>query len=121
MRTHSKLLFTVALAACAALSPAAVEAQGMFSLGRSLSELSAPDREAMTRARIEVLEKMQPGSVSAWSDNDTGHSGEVALQRIYENNGTTCGDVAFALKTPDMRTFRAAYCRAADGTWRLAS
>ena|SRR5215831_2783081 len=121
MHTHSKLLITVAIAVCTALSPVVVEAQGRFSLGRSLSEVSAPDREAMTRARIAVLDKMQPGSVSAWSDKDTGHSGQVELQRIYENNGMTCGDLAFVLKTPETRRFQSAFCRGVDGTWRLAS
>ena len=119
MRAHSNQLFTVALAAFAALSPAAVEAQGIFSFGRSLSELSTPDRDAMRRSRIAVLEKMQPGSLSAWSDENTGHSGEVELRRIYEKNGMTCGDVEYVLKMPEMRRFRTAFCRGGDGTWRL--
>ena len=119
MRAHSSQLFTVALGAFAVLSPAAVEAQGIFSFGRSLSELSTADREAMRRARIAVLEKMQPGSVSAWSDKNTGHSGEVDLRRIYEKNGMTCGDVEYVLKMPEMRRFRTAFCRGGDGTWRL--
>jgi surface antigen len=118
MRAHSNQLFTVALGAFVALSPVAVEAQGIFSFGRSLAELSAADREAMTRARMEVLEKMQSGSVSAWSDKNTGHSGEVDLRRIYEKNGMTCGDVEYVLQIPEMRRFRTAFCRGGDGTWR---
>ena len=118
MRAHSGQLFTVALVAFAALSPAAVEAQGLFSLGRSLAELSAADREATTRARIEVLEKMQPGAVSAWSDGKTGHSGEVSLRRVYEKNGMSCGDIEYVLKLPDTKRYRAAFCRGGDGTWR---
>jgi surface antigen len=119
MRAHSNQLFTVALGAFAALSPAIVEAQGVFSFGRSLSELSNPDREAMRQARIAVLEKMQQGSVSAWTDKNTGHSGEVELRRIYERNGMTCGDVEYVLKMPEMRRFRIAFCRGGDGNWRL--
>lgn len=129
MRAQSKRLFTVALGAFAtllialgifaALSPAVVEAQGIFSFWRSLSELSNPDREAMRRARIAVLEEMQPGSVSAWSDESTGHSGEVELRRIYEKSGMTCGDLEYILKMPEMRRFRTAFCRHSDGTWHL--
>jgi surface antigen len=118
MRAHANQLLMVALGAFAALSPAAVEAQGIFSFGRSLARLSAADREAMTRARMEVLEKMQPGAVSVWSDKDTGHSGEVDLRRTYEKNGMPCGDVEYVLKMPETWRFRAAFCRGGDGTWR---
>ena len=119
MPAHSNELFTVALGALALLSPALVEAQGMFSLGRTLSELSTADREATTRARIEVLQKMQPGAVSAWSDSKTGHSGEVGLRRIYEKNGMTCGDVQYLLRLPNTQRYVAAFCRGGDGTWRV--
>ena len=119
MRACSNQLFKVALVAFAALLPTAVLAQGTFSLGRSFSGLNESDREAMRRARIEVLEKLQPGSVSVWSDNSTGHSGGVELRRVYEKNGMTCGDLEFALKVPDMKHLRSAFCRGADGTWRL--
>jgi surface antigen len=118
MRAHSSQLFTAALGALAVLSSAAVEAQGLFSLGRSLSELSAADREATTRARTEVLEKLQAGAVSAWSDGKTGHSGEVGLRRVYEKNGMACGDVEYILKIPDTKRYRAVFCRGGDGTWR---
>jgi surface antigen len=120
MRVRSSGLFKVLIIALATHMPAEVRAQGTFSLGRSLSELSPADRVAMKRARIAVLEKLQPGSISAWTDDRTGHSGEVALQRIYEKNGMLCGDVEYTLKTPDMKRFRTAFCRISDGTWRLA-
>ena len=122
MRTRSKQqLFNIVLIALTVLSPAAVEAQGMFTFGRSLSEMSAPDREAMKQARIEVLEKMQPGSISAWNDTNTGHSGEVELHRIYEKDGMTCGDVEYVLKVPQTKRFRTAFCRGGDGIWRLVA
>lgn len=119
MRTRSNPLLKFAVAALAALSSASVEARGTFSLGRSLAELSASDREAMKRARIAVLETMQPGSVSAWNDVATGHSGEVELHRMYEKNGMTCGDVEYVLKIPDAKRFQTAFCRGGDGIWRL--
>ena len=118
MRAHSNHLLAVVLG-FASLSPEAIEAQGILSFERSLSELSNADREAMRRARIAVLEKMETGSVSAWSDKNTGHSGEVGLRRIYEKNGMTCGDVEYVQKMPEMRRFRTAFCRGGDGTWRL--
>ena len=119
MRTQTNQLLKFAVATFAALSSAAVDAQGIFTFGRSLAELSAPDREAMKRARIAVLETMQPGSVSAWNDAATGHSGEVELHRMYEKNGMTCGDVEYVLKIPETKRFQTAFCRGGDGIWRL--
>jgi len=118
MRAHSNSLFAVVLGALALLPPVAGEAQGLFSLGRTLSNLSPADLEATTRARMEVLDKMQPGAKSAWSDSKTGHSGEVGLRRVYEKNGRTCGDIEYLLKIPDTQRYNAAFCRAGDGTWR---
>jgi hypothetical protein len=115
---RSKQLFRVALIALA-LMPTAVVAQGTFSLGRSFSELSESDREAIKHARIEVLDKMQLGSVSFWNDDTTGHSGGVKLSRIYEKNGMTCGDLEFVFNVPEMRRLRIAFCRIADGDWRI--
>ena len=118
MRGLSKRL-KVVLTAFAVLLPMAAFAEGMFNFGRSLAELSAPDREAMKRARVAVLEKMQPGSVSAWSDSNTGHSGEVQLHRIYEKSGMTCGDVTYVLKVPQTKRFQTSFCRGSDGAWYL--
>jgi len=118
MSAHSNRLFIVALGILTVLPPAAVDAQGLFSLGRTLSNLSPADLEATTRARTEVLQKLQAGAVSAWSDSKTGHSGEVGLRRIYEKNGMTCGDVEYLLKIPDSQRYLAVFCRAGDGTWR---
>ena len=117
MRKHS-YLFPIALVIIAALAPSVIHAQGMWSLSRSLSDLSASDREAMTRARTEVLEKAQTGAVSSWSDADTGHSGEVALRRMYAKSGQICGDVEYLLKTPEMKRYNATFCRMGDGAWR---
>jgi surface antigen len=116
MRAHSKQL--LALGAFVALSPVAVEAaQGTFSIGRALANVSATDREAITRARTEVLQKMQPGAVSAWSDEKTGHSGEVSLRRAFEKNSMPCGDVEYVLNIPDRMVYRATFCRGGDGNW----
>jgi surface antigen len=95
-----------------------LQAQGMWSLGRSLTELSAADREAMTRARSEVLDNMKPGAASSWKDEKTGHLGETHLLRVYEMNGMTCGEVEHILKIPEMKRYVTSFCRTSDGTWR---
>ena len=117
MRIPSSLS-AITLIALATLAPVAVHTQGLWSLSRSMADLSSADREAMTRARTEVLDKMQTGAVSSWSNATTGHSGEVALRRSYEKSGMSCGDVEYLLKMPEMKRYNATFCRMGDGTWR---
>jgi surface antigen len=118
MRVRLNPLIPIGLGIIAALAVVTVQGQGLWSLGRSLSDLSNADREATKRARLEVLEKMQAGAVSAWSNGSTGHSGEVNLQRVYEKNGMPCGDVEYVLKLPQASRYKAAFCRGSDGVWR---
>jgi len=118
MRTPIRLLGLSATSALiAALVPANLQA-GIFE--RSLAELSTPDREAMERARREVLEKMEPGAVSVWKGEKTGHSGEAHLLRTYERNGMSCAEVVHVLKFPEVSRYVIPFCRAGDGTWRTA-
>jgi surface antigen len=118
MRVRSNPFVPIGLGIVAAVAVIAVQGQGLWSLGRSLADLSNADREAMKRARLEVLDKMQAGTVSAWSDASTGHSGEVNLQRVYQKNGMPCGDVEYVLKIPQASRYKAAFCRGSDGMWR---
>src|SRR5262245_28173714 len=92
-----------------ALAPATLQAATPFA--RSLAELSPADREAMERARLEVLEKMTPGAVAVWKDDKTGHSGEAHLRRTYEQNGMPCGEVEHVLRIPRMSRFVVPLCR----------
>ena len=87
---------------------------------RALAELSAVDREAMERARSDVLEKMKPGEVSTWKDERTGHSGEARLLRTYEQNGMSCGEVEHVLRIRQVSRFVMPFCRTGEGAWRLA-
>jgi surface antigen len=97
-----------------------LQAQGTGSLGRSMAELSASDREAMVHARREVLDELKPGAASSWKDEKTGHLGEAHLLRVYEKNGMTCGEVEHILKVPQARQYVTSFCRAGDGAWRAA-
>ena len=96
------------------------EAQSFWGFGRSLSEVSAPDRDAMKRARIDLLQKLQAGAMSTWKDEKTGHLGEVSLRRVYEQNGKPCADVEYVLKSPEVQHYLVPFCQGADGTWRAA-
>ena len=114
----TRLGLSVSSVLVVALVAAFLQAQGMWSLSRSLTELSTADREAMTRARSEVLNNMKPGAASSWKDEKTGHAGEVHLLRVYEMNGMTCAEVEHILKLAERRHYMRSFCRTSDGTWR---
>src|SRR5258708_28430106 len=102
MRTSKKFSrVAVGTALIVALVGAMMQAQGTWSLGRSVAELSATDREAMTRARGEVLDNLKPGAASTWKDEKTGHLGRAHLLRVYEMNGMTCGEVEHIVKVQE--------------------
>ena len=119
MRTpRTFLMLGIASALLSAPVPAAVLAQNEFA--QALATLSDADREAMTRSRNEVLAKMEPGAVSIWKNDRTGHSGEARLARTYERNGLTCAEVDHVLKLSRESRYVIPFCRDASGTWRAA-
>jgi hypothetical protein len=111
----------VMLGVASALLSAPVPAvAGPNEFAESLAELSNADRQAMERARNEVLAKMQQGAVSMWKDDRTGHAGEARLARAYERNGLPCAEVEHFLKLPRESRYVIPFCRDGSGTWRAA-
>ena len=106
--------------ASALLSAPAPAMPGQNEFAQTLAQLSNADREAMTRARNEVLEKKELGAVTVWKDNRTGHSGEARVARIYERNGLMCAEVDHLLKLPRESHYVIPFCRDSTGTWRAA-
>ena len=74
-----------------------------------------------TDRAIEELERALPieAMKSVLEHRTKAHGKTAELRRIFEKNGMTCGDLEFVLKVPDMRRLRTAFCRVADGTWRI--
>ena len=113
----------VLLGVASALLSAPVRAAALLvqnEFAQALATLSDADREAMVRARNEVLAKMELGAVSMWKDDKTGHSGEERIGRTYERNGLMCADVDHVLKLPRESHYAIPFCRDASGTWRAA-
>ena len=108
------------LGVASALFAASLHAEAATAFDRSLAELSNADREAMERARNEVLAKMTPGAVATWKDDRTGHSGEARLLRTYEQNGMACGEVEHIIRIREANMFVVPLCRTSDGMWRFA-
>jgi surface antigen len=118
VRTRTKLVNLAIASALIAAMPAPVLAQNVF--GRSLAQMSSADRQAMEQSRREVLERMEQGAVSTWRDEATGHSGEVRLRRVYEQNGMRCAELEQILRSPAESRYVIPFCRTTDGTWRAA-
>ena len=111
----------VMLGLASALHSAVVPAvAGPNEFAESLAELSNADREAMERARNEVLAKREQGAVAMWKDDRTGHSGEARLARTYERSGLMCAEVVHVLKLAQESRYVIPFCRDASGTWRAA-
>jgi hypothetical protein len=102
----------------AVLTPASVQAQNIF--GRFLADLSAADRLSMERARNEVLAMGEPGAVSVWRDDRTGHHGEARIGRTFERNGLKCAEVDHFLRLPTEMHYVIPFCREPSGTWLAA-
>ncbi len=118
---HRTVPLLAVLALITASAPAVLQAASPArSFGRWVADLSDTDREAVQRTQREVLEKMQPGTVSAWKDEKTGHSGEARLLRTYQQSGMSCAEVEHLVKITNTSRYRLPLCRANDGTWRLA-
>jgi surface antigen len=118
MRTRTRFITVVIASALIAAMPAPLLAQNVF--GRSLAQMSAADRQAMEKARLDVLEKMEQGAVATWRDEATGHSGEARLTRTYERNGMRCAEVEQIMRLPAESRYVIPFCRTPDGTWRAA-
>ena len=88
-------------------------------VGKSLDRA---DRLAMAQAQHDALESGVSGSKTAWTNPDSGNSGEVVPQPAYrQEDGTICREFAQVIMVGD--EVESAYgiaCREPSGTWKLS-
>ena len=83
--------------------------------------LDANDRVMMERTNQASLEHTRTGSISKWTNPDTGHSGTVTPTLTYKQpNGTYCRDFTQTVVI-DGQSHNATgtACRQPDGSWRI--
>lgn len=89
-------------------------------LGKSLDKR---DQEAMQQTTQKSLETSPTGTVSKWSNPDSGHSGTVTPQTTFTNkDGLKCREYQQTV-TADGKT-ETAYgtaCQQTDGSWKVVS
>ncbi len=86
-------------------------------IGKSLDEV---DRMKAGQAQHQALEQKPDGMASAWSNPNTGHSGQVKPTRTYQTaSGENCREYQHEVVIDGRReTASGTACRQPDGTWR---
>ena len=89
------------------------------SVGKSLDDL---DKMKMQKTTNHALEKMRSGSVSSWTNPDSGNSGTVTPMRTFKTASGYCREfqqkVIVGGKEQDAH---GTACRKPDGTWEIKS
>ena len=96
-------------------------AQLGFKLYRSGVEVAGEDLELAKQSVRTVLESGTVGTRDAWSNPETGMTGEATLLETYDDDGTACGRVLIVVARRDRQApFDLRLCQRPDGTWGIA-
>lgn len=95
------------------------DATMMSPFGQEVLDLNAQDLEFLKRSVFEVLETNVVGAVSSWKNQQTGHSGAVALIRSFDRKGQRCGAVEHTLTAGGRARFVLPFCKFEDGMWKI--
>ena len=115
-------LFVGAVAGAAAL-PSSASAQIGFNLWRSGdADLSSEDLQLLRHAVREALNAGVQDATVAWTNPDSGFSGDATLLRAFEaDDGDPCGDVKVTIARRGQATeLNLTLCQREDGTWGIA-
>jgi len=116
---RSLLGFTVAAGLLTGSGMAAAAGFG-FLAETPMGRFNADDLKLMNGAIDQALAAAEPGTPVRWANEQTASSGEVTLQRAFENSGRPCRDLRVVNRH---RRLEAAgvytMCRE-DGQWTLA-
>ncbi len=87
-------------------------------LGKSLDEV---DRQKANQTQQTAMESNKDGVASAWSNPNTGHSGQVTPTRTYqEASGEYCREYEHEIDVDGKReVVKGTACRQSDGSWRV--
>jgi surface antigen len=87
------------------------------------SSLDKADQQAMQQTTMRTLEYQPSGSVSNWSNPDTGNRGSVIAESAYQGNGgQTCRNYRQTVEVGGQsEILTGTACRQSDGTWRESS
>jgi surface antigen len=109
---------------CAALSVASLRPAPAAGLndpfGRDSYNLSEADWELFKQTVRHVLEAQKAGATADWAGKESGRAGRATLLRVFERDGMPCGEVEHVFTVGGGRRYVLPFCRAGDGTWKIA-
>jgi len=81
------------------------------------------DRELMERMTQQALERSRSGTVSTWTDPDTGHIGSVVPVETWQaSDGSYCREYQQTITIGGQTTEGyGTACRQPDGSWKIVS
>lgn len=89
-------------------------------LGREAYKLSPEDWELLKQSVRQVLEAQQTDATASWQGQESGRAGRATLLRVFERDGRPCGEVEHVFTTGGGNRYVLPFCRADDGTWKVA-
>ena len=114
----------IVLPICAVLSVAGLRSAPAAGLndpfGRDSYNLSEADWELFKQTVRHVLEAQKPGATADWAGKESGRAGRATLLRVFERDGMPCGEVEHVFTAGGGRRYVLPFCRAGDGTWKIA-
>jgi len=115
---------SAALVFCAALSLAVVPSASGAALtdpfGRDSYGLSEADWDLLKQSVRQVLEAQKQGATATWAGKQSGRAGRATLLRVFERGGMPCGEVEHVFIAGGGNRYVLPFCRAGDGTWKVA-
>jgi surface antigen len=110
-------------AAVALLLAAALPASGaglVDPFGRENYGISEEDWESLKLSVRQVLEAQREGATATWQGAQSGRAGRASLLRVFERDSMPCGEVEHVFTAGGGNRYVLPFCRAADGTWKVA-
>ena len=114
----------IVLPVCAVLSAAGVQSGSAAGLndpfGRDSYNLSEADWELFKQSVRQVLEAQKQGATADWAGKESGRAGRATLLRVFKRDSMPCGEVEHVFTAGGGRRYVLPFCRAGDGTWKIA-
>ena len=124
MRTILFPAIAVVLAAGVLMAGPAQAQFGLFLGNRGGVDLSDQDwslfRNALVEAMRDAMQKGKAGSRAEWANPATNMRGDVVVERLFEKEGSPCGDVRARFIRNTEQPYRLTFCRDQKGQWAIA-
>ncbi len=97
---------------------------GLFLGNRGGVDLTDQDwslfRNALVEAMRDAMQQGKAGSRAVWENPATKMHGDVVVERLFEKEGSPCGDVRARFIRNTEQPYRLTFCRDQKGQWAIA-